>query len=84
VLAALTHDVTREHASGIIEGHDVKRAAHDQRKFRFGPMAMRSEVGLPVGDDEKTLHRVIGRGVHVVIRASAWARRCLGGKLIEE
>jgi hypothetical protein len=83
-IAAGAHHIAGEHASGITESHNVKCAAQDERELGFRLMTMGSEVGLPVGDDEKALYRVVGRGVNIVVRASTRARRSLGGELIQE
>jgi len=60
VCAVLADDVARNYTAGIIKGHNVKRATQHEREFRFRLMTMRAEIGLPVGDHEKALHRVVG------------------------
>jgi len=83
-IAVCAHNIAVEHASGIIEGYNVERAAQDERELGSRLMAMGSEVGLPGGDDEEALHRVVRRGVNIVVRSSTWARRRLGGELIQD
>lgn len=84
ILAACADDVACKKASGFIESHDVKAAAHDERELRFAAVPMGAEVGLPVCHDEEALDTVIRGHVDVMVRASPRARRRLDREFIKK